>query len=78
VLVVSALPARGTILPEHLATFLFEIHRRGQRIKIGAALNARRQIVILMPVGMALSINEATQLQKAIREAVIEASLREF
>lgn len=65
-------------MPEHLASFLFAIRRRDQQFNVGAAVTDRRQIVILVPEGLALSMHEATELQKAIREAVVDASLRQF
>lgn len=69
--------ARGTIVsPEYLATFLFHVRRRDAQLNIGAAVTERRQIVILVPDDLALSMHEATELQKQIRAAVVDASLR--
>ena len=74
---VSALQAQGLLLPaEHVATFLYPVRRRDVQLSIGAAVTDRGEIVILVPEGMSLSINEATELQIKIREAVLEAGLR--
>lgn len=77
-LVVPALLARGTIVSEYISTFLLAIRRRDQQFNIGAAVTDRRQIKILVPKDLALSMHEATELQKRIREAVVDASLRQF
>lgn len=64
-------------MPEYVATFIFTIRRREQQFNVGAAVNERSQVVILVPYGLRLSMHEATELQKKIREAVIDASLRQ-
>jgi len=58
-----------------VATFLFHVRRRDHQVSIGAAVNHRAQIVILLPKGLPLSMHEATELQKKIREAVVRASM---
>lgn len=78
---VHNLPVRGTTVPEYVATFLVSIRRRGAQFNIGAAVDERGQVVILpMPKNepLPLSIHEATEYQKVIREAVQDASLRRF
>jgi len=78
--VVPALHARGNAVPqpEYVSRFLLTVQRRGQRINVGAVVDGYGQIVILVPEDLPLSMHEATELQKKIREAVLEASMREF
>ena len=65
-------------MPEYLATYLVTIRRRGAQFNIGAAVDERAQIVILgVPDDLPLSMHEATELQKKIREAVVDASTRQ-
>jgi hypothetical protein len=62
---------------EHVSTFLFPVQRRGAHYNVGAAVNDRGEVVILPPPDqLGLSIHEATQMQKKIREAVLDATLR--
>ena len=78
---VSDLPVRENLMPEYVATFLFGIRRGDSHYVIGAAVDDRGQVVILpLPrdEALPLSIHEATEFQKKIREAVQDASMRQF
>lgn len=78
---VSDLPARKHPMPEYLATFLLGIRRRDSHYVIGAAVDDRGQVVILpLPrdEALPLSVHEATEFQKRIRQAVQDASMRQF
>lgn len=67
----------GSTMVEHVATFLVPIRRRDTQFNIGAAVTERAQVVILgVRDDLPLSTYEATELQKKIREAVIDASMR--
>jgi hypothetical protein len=75
--VVSDLPVRENLMREHVATFLIPIQRRDGLFNIGAAVDDRAQVVILPPPDdVALSMHEAIEFGKKIREAVVHASLR--
>jgi hypothetical protein len=62
---------------KYAATFLIPIRRREQLWNIGAAVDHRGHVVIVaVPDDLPLSIHEATEFQKKIREAVMDASMR--
>ncbi|WP_191304430.1 hypothetical protein [Lentzea cavernae] len=68
-------------VPEYVSTFLIPVRRRDGTVNIGAAVNDRGQVVILpLPSNepLALSMHEATEFQKKIRQAVVDASQRQF
>lgn len=60
--------------------FLMTIRRRDRQFNIGAAVDDRGQVVLISPPrgeDLPLSIHEATEYQKKIREAVLHAAMHQ-